>query len=562
MNKSAIIALLVCALIAFSSARVTQLPANFKNLPYNEKSIKKADKNTNVFESILPKRSEISERSYSGFQPAYCAYDDTVNPCPFKEIVPVPLVGALPANIQNTFNQIKNKFNQLNNAGTQYNSGTYASVTYNGAKIWEYTWGTVSRDSTAKMNGNTIFRIASISKVFTALSVFRLFQDGKIKSLDDPISTYYPAFKIKTFYNDTRGPTLRQMLSHVSGLPRETPCNAYDGESCYASKASIVAKFFNQYTYGVGNKEAQYSNAAFDLLGRLLEDKMGMTWENYVKTKILIPLGMTKTFLTFDEAFYDQMAIGYGANYGWEEVWLNDLGFTNPSGGMYSTPNDLNKLFQELNKAWTGTPTKFLNHDLVRQGMHPHFVGNDLQTMFGAPYEMFPHSGYLVVAKGGNYDGYSVYQLTVPDLQLTMNIFFNADACDAEFYIMSALDLLLPSVISTLNGVVPIPTIPTATQNKLVGRYVYIEGFSEATVTKQGQALSVHFTYNDYTYYFKATSNPTVFILVPPQDSFTCDWYLFSGNQDIPMYITLGSGGNVVSFELPAAYVDVTFTKV
>lgn len=561
MNKSVIVALLVCALIAISSARVTKLPANFKNLPYQEKSIKKADKNSNVFESMLPKRSDISERSYTGFQPAYCAYDDTVNPCPFKEVVPVPLVGALPSNVQNAFNSIKNKFNQLNNAGTQYNSGAYASVTYNGAKIWEYVWGTVSRDSAAKMNGNTIFRVASISKVFTALAVFRLYQDGKIKSLDDPISTYYPAFKIKTFYNDTRGPTLRQMLTHVSGLPRETPCFQYDGESCFQSKASIVAKFANQYTYGVGNKDAQYSNAAYDLLGRLLEDKMGMTFENYVKTKILVPLGLTKTFFNFDEAFYSQMAVGYGANYGFEEVWLNDLGFSVPSSGMYSTPNDINKLFQELNKAWTGTPTKFLNHDLVRQSMHPHFVNNDLQTMFGAPFEIFPHSGYLVVAKSGLYDGYTTYQLTVPDLQLTFNIFFNADSLDAEFYVMYALDNLLPAVISALNGVVPIPTVPTPTQNKLVGRYIYIEDASEATITKQGSALSIHFTYNDFTYYMKPTSNPTVFILVPPQDSFLCDWYMFLGNNDIPLYVTLDARGNVVSFEMPAAYVDIVFTK-
>lgn len=136
----------------------------------------------------------------------------------------------------------------------------------------------------------------------------------KLRSLDDDITDYLPEFKITNPFKTNRGITFRQLMSHMSGLPRESPCANIFLTGCDLTDEEIYKNLANiEMMYPPGQQPA-YSNLGFGLLGRTLEKITHSKWEESVKKMVFDPLGMTTSGNTFTPDDIKKLARGYYVN--------------------------------------------------------------------------------------------------------------------------------------------------------------------------------------------------------------------------------------------------------
>jgi len=202
------------------------------------------------------------------------------------------------------------------------------------------TYGKAAKEGGRPLDGDTVFEIGSITKVFTALLLEDMAQHGEVK-LDDPISKYLPA-GVKAPQRNGKEITLAELAEHTSGLPR-LPDNfsPKDGTNPYADyTAEKLYAFLNSYqlTRDPGEKW-EYSNLATGLLGHLLSLRAGKDFETLVETRIAAPLGMSSTRITLTPEMKERMAAGYNASLQPARLW--DFDALAGAGALRSTANDL-----------------------------------------------------------------------------------------------------------------------------------------------------------------------------------------------------------------------------
>ena len=164
-------------------------------------------------------------------------------------------------------------------------------------------------------DGDTAFRIGSITKVFTALMML-MSRDGTLEgnqlpSLDEDITKYLPELKIQNPFQTKRGITFNQLSSHMAGLPRETPCPNMFLQGCNLSYDKIYDNLAEMELEFPPGQEPQYSNLGFAILGRTLEKFLGTSWEEALPKAILQPLGMKNSGNKFTPESIEHLAVGY-----------------------------------------------------------------------------------------------------------------------------------------------------------------------------------------------------------------------------------------------------------
>lgn len=183
---------------------------------------------------------------------------------------------------------------------------------------------------------DTPFISGSIAKSFTALAVMQLVESGKL-GLDDPVSRYLPNFAGRP----AGAITLRQLLSHTSGFStfqgnRSRRDHTLDA---LAHQADVLADETPAYAPG---EKWEYSNANYQILGRVIEVVSGQSYQNYIATHILKPVGMTHSFVA-DGEIHDDMATGHRPWFGTKLPLAENRTTrgTAPQGGIVASANDL-----------------------------------------------------------------------------------------------------------------------------------------------------------------------------------------------------------------------------
>jgi len=203
----------------------------------------------------------------------------------------------------------------------------------------------------AAVTPNTVFRIASMTKSFTAMSILKLRDEGKL-SLDDPVERHVPELK-GLVYPTTDSPriTIRHLLSHAEGFPEDNPWgdrHLADTEEQLTQMMLSGIPFSNPP--GVAY---EYSNYGFAILGRVVSRVSGMSYRDYVAANVLRPLGMKSTTLEPSTVAPDQLAHGYKwEGDQWKEEPLLPDGAFGAMGGMLTTVPDLARYVGALMSAW------------------------------------------------------------------------------------------------------------------------------------------------------------------------------------------------------------------
>ncbi len=198
---------------------------------------------------------------------------------------------------------------------------------------------------------DTVFRIASMTKSFTALCILKLRDEGKL-SLDDPAERYVPELAGLTYpTSDSPKLTIRHLLSHSEGFPEDNP---WGDQQLAVSETEFTAMLKGGIPFSNAPGVAyEYSNYGFAILGRVVSRVSGQPYAAYVKANILDPLGMTSTTLEPGSVSKARLALGYRweDNTWKEEPQLPDGAFGS-MGGMLTSTKDLGRYVGFLMSAW------------------------------------------------------------------------------------------------------------------------------------------------------------------------------------------------------------------
>jgi len=201
-------------------------------------------------------------------------------------------------------------------------------------------YGALDKEDKRPLNGDTVFEIGSVTKVFTSLLLADMVQRGEV-SLDDPIAKYLPS-GVKVPERGGRSITLQDLSTHTSGLPRiPANMNPKDPANPYVEYGpEQLYQFLSTYTLtrDIG-AQYEYSNLGGGLLGLVLARRAGMDYEAEVRSRICQPLEMASTRITLTPEMKARLAVGHNDKLAPVPNW--DFQALAGAGALRSSANDL-----------------------------------------------------------------------------------------------------------------------------------------------------------------------------------------------------------------------------
>ena len=229
--------------------------------------------------------------------------------------------------------------------------GIVWGVVMDGQLVLSGADGVVNLESKSPVTTRSLFRIASMSKSFTAMAILKLQEEGKLR-IDDPAYQYVPEMKdLKYLTQDAPVITIRNLLTMTAGFPEDNPWGDRQLDDTNEELIEVIRQgvsFSNvpSFTY-------EYSNLGYALLGNIVGRVSGMPYQKYITQNILLPLGLESTRWEYEGTPDSLLALGYR----WEdeqwkpEPYLHD-GSYGAMGGLITSMDDFHKYVAFHLSAW------------------------------------------------------------------------------------------------------------------------------------------------------------------------------------------------------------------
>ncbi len=186
---------------------------------------------------------------------------------------------------------------------------------------------------------DTKFRLASITKQFTAMAIMQLAEQGKIE-LDGKISDYLPYYRKDT----GQKVTIHQLLSHSSGIPNYTNIPGFMRENArdYISPKDLILSYCSGDLEFEPGTKFNYSNSGYIILGAIIEEVTGKSYEDVLQQNIFLSLGMKNSGYDHNNKIIKKRAAGYNRTFdGYENSPYIDMSVPYAAGSLYSTVEDM-----------------------------------------------------------------------------------------------------------------------------------------------------------------------------------------------------------------------------
>lgn len=259
------------------------------------------------------------------------------------------------------------------------------AVVLDGELLYKNVGGWANIEEKIPANGETMFRIASMSKSFTTMAILQLRDAGKLK-LDDPVSVYIPAMKGQSLTKDGSAITIRHLMAHQAGFPEDNPWGDRQLADSEADLIALIERGLSFSNASVAHYE--YSNLGFAMLGYIIHKVSGFTYDAYIKKSILDPLGMQHTTYEYTTISKKNLAKGYRTIKGnWVNVPLLKDGIYGAMGGMITSISDFAKYVALHQAAWperNDAENKVIQRSTVRE-MHQPYTFIDLNPNYQFP---------------------------------------------------------------------------------------------------------------------------------------------------------------------------------
>ena len=331
--------------------------------------------------------------------------------------------------------------------------GTTVGVVHDQELVYARGFGFADIDSGAAMTEDSIFRIASHSKLFTAISIMQLRDAGQL-GLDDHVSDYLPWFQINDQHPESPPITVRHLLTHTSGLPREAG-SSYWLDFDFPSLDIVKDRLPGQQTIFPTETQWKYSNLALTIAGEVVAAVSGKPFQEYVPASILAPLGMESTSVVFPGDHVDRLVTGYRRKLpnGERDVFpFVDAEGMAAATGLSSTVADMARFVSWQFRLLGSDNTEILKASTLREMQRPHWVQPDWQSGWGIGFGIQRLAGRTLVGHGGGYPGYLTSTRICPEEKLGVIVFTNSLDSRPEAISDRIFEWLSPAVSLAASG--------------------------------------------------------------------------------------------------------------
>jgi CubicO group peptidase (beta-lactamase class C family) len=304
--------------------------------------------------------------------------------------------------------------------------GLSLAVVRNGQTVKAEGYGVADRVLKVPATPNTVYKIASVSKLLIAAGVMSLVQEGRI-DLDDPIVRV-----IDEAPASWEAITPRHLLSHTSGLAREGP--GFDARR-RQSDADVIKSAYAQPLLFAPGEKLEYSNLGYFVLAEMIHRVTGRPWESYLRATIFSPLGMDATRVTSESAGLPNRAVGYQDND--RLLVARDWPALRPSGAFVSSVLDLARWDAALQTS-TG-----LRGDTKRQMWEPVPLKDGTPSPYGLGWRLDTLNGQRMAYHTGSMSGFRAGFARFVDIGLTVIVLMNLDDADMESILRGVARLYL-----------------------------------------------------------------------------------------------------------------------
>lgn len=298
-------------------------------------------------------------------------------------------------------------------------------ISQNGKPIYSHATGYSQMESPKKIQATeaTKYRVASITKMFTAAIIFQLVQEGKI-DFANTLDEYFPqipgASKI----------TIAMMLSHRSGLHNLLDDPDYPSWKEIPKRQDEVIKMISKYALDfTPDSRASYSNSNFILLGYIIESKCKKPYSEVVQERVINRIGLKNTYYGGKTNTDNNESFSYVYNGSWVRQTSADVSILAAAGALVSTPEDLTKFIEAL------FTRKVIKHRYL----------NSMQNItdgFGMGMMPFPYLDHMAYGHTGNIDGFNSMLQYFPEEKI------------AICYCSNGLSIPLTDVMNAVLGIV------------------------------------------------------------------------------------------------------------
>lgn len=325
-------------------------------------------------------------------------------------------------------------------------------VVFGNKLVWTRSYGNADMEKKIPADKDTVYRIGSITKMFTALMLEQLADAGKVH-LSDPVEKYFPEVNtVQDKFANAPPITLIQLATHSSGMDREpSDTDTYvKGPVSDWEKTLIAALPHTRYALEPGT-QFSYSNIGFATLGATLGRASGEPYTEYLPKHIFGPLGMTSTALELTPAIRPHLSKGYDAGPGGkvdadaaQREHETGRGYKVPNGAIYTTVGDMARFCSFL---MGQGPDSVLKAASLERNLSQSAVQADYQLSSGYTLGgfVFRRDGYTAFGHGGAVAGYRADVYVNRDATVGVIVLANAigpGAVDTNSIAMKSLDML------------------------------------------------------------------------------------------------------------------------
>lgn len=351
--------------------------------------------------------------------------------------------------------------------------------------VWQKGFGFSNPQTKAPITADTVFRVGSVSKLFTDLAIMQLVEQGKL-DLNAPVTNYLPDFKPRNSFN--KAITLRQLMSHRAGLVRESPIGSYFDSTAPSLRETVNSLNRTSLVYAPETR-AKYSNAGIAAVGYVLEKTQNEPFAGYLKRTLLEPLGMPRSSfqptpeITKNLAKAEMWTV-FGKTF---DAPVFELGIA-PAGCMYTTTGDLAHFASALFADDNGV----LKKNTLEKMWKPQYAAPDQKNGFGIGFRISELDGHRAVGHGGAIYGFSTQLSVLPDDKLGVVVISTKDFSNGVT--SRVAEIALKSMLAEReNKPLPQPEttspIDPALIKKVAGRYS--SGERTIDLIERGSQLSV-----------------------------------------------------------------------
>ncbi|MCZ6641694.1 MAG: serine hydrolase, partial [Gammaproteobacteria bacterium] len=328
--------------------------------------------------------------------------------------------------------------------------GISVGIVHDQDLIWSNGYGYSNLEEKRPADADTLYSICSISKLFTSIGIMQL-RDADQLRLRDSVNQHLEWFDITQAHESSGPMTIESLLTHSSGLPRESDFPYWNGPSFpFPSREEMIARLKNQETLYPAQQHFQYSNLALSLAGEIIQARSGQVYQAYVEEHILNPLGLASTRTYYPSNLHgEELAIGYtgihrdGARDPVEPFFTRGI---TPAAGFTSSVNDLSRFASWQFRLLENGGEEVLQANTLREMHRVHWIDPDWNTTWGLGFSVRRADDATIVGHGGGCPGYITSFAMIPNHKIAAVVLTNAGDGPAGNVAQNLLKTIRPAL--------------------------------------------------------------------------------------------------------------------